>query len=450
MYQDEICLIFGLGKTGLSVARYLYSKKIFFRVIDTRNQPPELKLFQQLFPHVEYCLGKLNTQWIREATRIIISPGLNYQLFSLNELNPNAILCSDIDLFVTAATAPVIGITGTNGKSTVTALIGHLLKSSGKNVKVGGNFGLPALELLHDTIPDFYVLELSSFQLELSHALKLTVGVFLNLSIDHLDRHHTICAYAAIKQKIYLECQIAVWNREDVATAPKYPVSRQITFGFSKSVNQNTFGLITEQKKTWLVYNTTRLVETQLLKIEGSHNWLNALAALAACYAVGMKLTEGAKDITTFSGLPHRFEQIITYQGVLWINDSKATNLQAMLAAIDNVRYKKKKLVLIAGGISKKDDFRKLKIPLQDFAKYVILIGKDALKIKHALGKVSPITIAADLKEAVKIAFSYAISGDVVLFSPGCASFDMFKNYEERGEIFKKEVHDLLFKIKAL
>lgn len=435
--QDRIIL--GLGPTGLSCARYLQQCGLPFSVIDSRENPPCLNDFLQEFPSVPHSLGHLNEQWIRQARSIIISSGLNPKLLSTS---PNTKLQGDIELFNQAAKAPIIAITGTNGKSTVTTLIGHLLNTAGKNVAIGGNLGQPALDLLNLPTPDFYVLELSSFQLETTQSLSAEIAVLLNITEDHLDRHSTIETYQTIKRRIYHRCQTAVWNRDDPGTIP--PLAQGINFGSDRPQTTQDFGLTLKGKECWLMQGSKPILNTRTLTLQGHHNRLNSLAALAVGHLLHVPLESMLQALTTFQGLPHRCERIAEYHGITWINDSKGTNVGATLAALTGLGpICQGQLILIAGGLGKDADFKPLRPAILQYVRTVILLGQDAHLLQAALENTVPLIRVPHLKAAVQLASSIATPGDWVLLSPACSSYDMFQNYQERGIHFSQQVHKL-------
>jgi UDP-N-acetylmuramoylalanine--D-glutamate ligase len=442
-------LIIGLGKTGWSVAHYFSTQGFRFRLIDTRLHPPQLTAFQRKFPDVPLYRGGIIPEWVKSSQEIILSPGIDPQMLNLQAINPNAKIYSDIDLFNRAANAPIIAITGSNGKSTVTLLIHHLLQSLNKQVKVGGNLGTPALDLLTNPPPDFYILELSSFQLSTTKQLKTVVSVLLNCSTNHLERHGSLTNYYKAKQTIYRDCQVAIWNRDDRATYPQYPVKKIIDFGKDASISTHGFGIVTDVMDTWLTQGALPLMKVKSLQIKGVHNYLNILAALAAIQAaVDCQLSLLLEPLSSFKGLPHRLEKIGIYQGVTWINDSKATNSHATQAALASLAHKnsaKKTVILIMGGLFKKGDNPKILVPfLVAYVKRLILIGKDAMILRASFLGIVPIDIVSNLAQAVQKASNYAVSGDIIMLSPACASQDMFQDYRERGNSFKSIVKNLL------
>lgn len=433
-------LILGLGETGLSCARYFKRLNLPFTILDSRLNPPKLSEFQKEFPHTSYHLGPFDPNHFQDCNELIVSPGID-----LNEKNIRMAMShyklkpiGDIELFAQQARAPIIAITGSNAKGTVTSLVGDMIYQAKLKVAVGGNIGKTALDLLVEPIPDFYVLEISSFQLETTYSLRPKLASILNISPDHLDRHKTLAAYIQAKQRIYQECEIAVWNREDLNTYPKYKTKKTISFGLDKlKPNSQEFRLQVANQKTYLAEANQILLSVEKMSIKGRHNWANALAALTIGHAIGLPTAAMLTTLCQFKGLPHRCQWVKEHEGVTWYNDSKATNVGATLAALNGFGPAiSGKIILIAGGLAKGADFSLLHEPVKRFVKKMILIGRDASLLKNTLKQTTTIEMSADLAQAVNLAHQAATSGDIVLLSPACASMDMFKNYEERGDIF--------------
>lgn len=437
-------LIIGLGKTGLSCARYLQRKNIPFIVMDTRENPPLVAEFKNQFPDIPVFLGALDSQKLWTTKEIIVSPGLDLEKNFFIEAQKRAIpIIGDIELFAREANAKIVGITGTNAKGTVTTLVGNMLKAEGKNVRVGGNIGTPALNLLNNTEPDFYVLEISSFQLETTYSLHTAAATILNFSIDHLDRHHTMTAYIAAKQRIYQHCVSAIWNREDNRTQPITDTPSEVTFGLTEP-RQSEFGLREKDKQFWLAFGDECWLSTQELYIKGRHNWANALAALAIGHALHLSKDVMLQTLREFKGLTHRCEWVTEKNGVIWYNDSKGTNVGATIAAIEGLGPAiSGKIILIAGGLGKGADFSILQNCVSQYVRTLILIGKDAPLMAEALDGCAEIRHARNMEEAVNIAAKAAQKNDIVLLSPACASWDMFRDFEHRGEVFKTLVNFL-------
>ncbi len=437
-------LIVGLGKTGFSCANYLAEKNISFRVVDTRHSPPELKNFLKIFPDVPVHLGKFPSQWFTDAKKIIVSPGV-----SLKEKNIACALQSgkkvigDIELFMLSINKPVVAVTGSNGKSTVTTLIGEMISHSGKyQTAVGGNLGTPALDLLHQTQTDLYVLELSSFQLETTPSLKTKTSVVLNVTEDHMDRYENFEAYLKAKQMIYRQCEYPVIDLDEPFIWEKLNLKNIISFSIKNP--QADFYLLNDRHEFFLTHRGKRLLNLSEMKLKGRHNAANALAALALGFALNLSFDSMIDTLKNFKGLRHRCEWVREINGVHFYNDSKGTNVGATIAAIEGLGSlaQEKQIILIAGGQGKGADFSALNPAIEKYVKAIILIGEDASKIENALKVPAPIQHASSLKQAMDSAYQTAKTGDIILLSPACASFDMFKNFEDRGEQFCQWVVD--------
>lgn len=339
--------------------------------------------------------------------------------------------------------APIVAITGSNAKSTVTTLVGEMAVAADKRVAVGGNLGTPALDLLADDI-ELYVLELSSFQLETCDRLNAEVATVLNVSEDHMDRYDGMADYHLAKHRIFRGARQVVVNRADALTRPLIADTVPCwSFGLNKP-DFKAFGLIEEDGQKWLAFQFDKLLPVGELKIRGAHNYSNALAALALGHAAGLPFDAMLGALKAFSGLAHRCQWVRERQGVSYYDDSKATNVGAALAAIEGLGADiDGKLVLLAGGDGKGADFHDLREPVARFCRAVVLLGRDAGLIAQALGNAVPLVRVATLDEAVRQAAELAREGDAVLLSPACASLDMFKNFEERGRLFAKAVEEL-------
>ena len=443
--QAVYTLVVGLGKTGLSVVRYLRALGEAVVVVDSRDLPPGLSIIKDEYPDVECYTGSFDIDLFTGAHRIVVSPGVALSEPALIEaMNNNIEIIGDIDLFAREATAPVIGITGSNGKSTVTTLLALMASQSGKNAVASGNIGLPVLDALNDDV-DLYVLELSSFQLESLQHLPMKAAVVLNISADHLDRYENITAYAMSKQIIYENAEVLVLNKDDelanYSKEGRYTGAsdKQIKFTLSKP-EKNEFGICKQGISENLCFGEKILIAVDQLKIKGSHNIQNALAALALGYASGLALEGMVETLRVFKGLPHRAQIVAEIEGVNYINDSKATNVGAAIAALTGMPGKH---VLIAGGDAKGADFAELTDVVQRHCRAVVLIGKDAKKIEAILPAGLSVASATDMTSAVRAAAKLAQSGDNVLLAPACASFDMFESFEHRGEAFIESVETL-------
>jgi UDP-N-acetylmuramoylalanine--D-glutamate ligase len=442
--SDHFRIVVGLGKSGMSLVRFIARQGLPFAVVDTRANPPELATLREQFPQVEVRCGELDVDFLCRANELLISPGLAIATPALQAAAARGVkLSGDIDLFARYAKAPIVAITGSNAKSTVTTLVGEMAAAAGKKVAVGGNLGTPALDLLSDEV-ELYVLELSSFQLETTDQLNAEVATCLNISEDHMDRYADLPAYHLAKHRIFRGARQVVVNRDDALSRPLVADDLPCWyFGLSKP-DFKRFGLIEENGEKHLGYQFAALLPTAALKIRGAHNQSNALAALALGHAVGLAFEPMLETLKRFAGLPHRCQWVGERQGVAYYDDSKATNVGAALAAIEGLGADVQgKLVLIAGGDGKGADFSALRGPVAKFCRAVILLGRDAERLAEALGDAAPLIRVKTLEEAVQRAAEQARAGDAVLLSPACASLDMFKNFEERGRLFAQAVEGL-------
>ena len=440
--NSEYILVVGLGQTGLSVVRFLHKQKKNIMVVDSRTNPPGLKVLEKEFPDVNIALGEFNEALFMGAQQIVVSPGVAIQEPVIQHaINQGVSVAGDIELFAQQVSAPVIAVTGSNGKSTVVSLLGEMAIKAGLNSVVGGNIGVPALELINEET-DLYILELSSFQLESLHSLKPVASVVLNVSPDHMDRYDNFSAYADTKKHIYDACKVAVINRDD-SQVIKMQAGQRSVCGFTLGEPAHgDYGLRKFNDEIWLCKGGKQLIAESSLKIAGMHNLANALAALALGEAANIPMTDMLSALQNFKGLEHRTQWVAELNHVTWFNDSKGTNVGATLAAITGVHVKNK-LILIAGGIGKDADFSPLKSAICKTARAVILMGKDAPEIERMLEGCVPALYAKDMHDAVQIAADLSHPGDGVLLSPACASFDMFDSYEHRGKVFVQAVEGL-------
>ncbi len=441
--QHKNCVIVGLGQTGLSCAQFLCKQGAAVAVMDTRELPPALETLQQDHPEVLVHTGSLAAEWLQHADQIILSPGVDPRLPELQAAAKAGIeMIGDIELFARYADAPVIAITGSNGKSTVTTLVSLMAQLSGHKVATGGNLGTPALDLLDEAPVDFYVLELSSFQLESVSSLNAFAAVVLNLSPDHLDRYNSVEDYQKAKQRIYQGNGVMVINRDDPIVAGMVDAQRQ-TIGFGlKQHDQQDFGVRQIDGQSWLCEGQYELMPVKDMKIAGQHNIANALAALALGSVMGLPMHTMLSALREFKGLPHRCRLVRERRGVRWYNDSKATNVGASIAAIEGLADNGE-LVLILGGVGKGQDFSGLTPVLKAHVYAAVLIGEAADEIA-AIMPSNVITETADsIKSAVNMAANLAKEGMQVLLSPACASFDMFLSYVDRGQQFEQAVREL-------
>jgi len=433
-------VIAGLGATGLSCARYLHERGWRIAVTDTRPSPPQLAALAALDSRIPVRLGGLDPELLEGAIFVVASPGLPLRGPFFDEAERRGLaVVGDIELFARAAAAPVVGVTGTNGKSTVTTLVAGMALRAGLKVRAGGNLGPPALDLLAEGT-ELYVLELSSYQLETTSSLCCRAATVLNVSADHLDRYPSLASYAAAKARIFARCDTAVINLDDpLVVAMPRTASSTLSFSLRASVGA-TYALALHQGEWWLTRAGAPLLRAAELRIRGAHNAANALAALALGEALALPLAAMLEELRSFAGLPHRSQWIADRQGVAYIDDSKGTNVGATLAAVAGMAGP---VVLIAGGDGKNQNFSPLAAGFRGKVRHVVLIGRDAPLIARALDGVCPIEQCATLPQAVQAAARAARPGDTVLLSPACASFDMFRDYAHRGEVFAEAVQEL-------
>lgn len=441
-------LIVGLGKTGLSCARYLLAQGEVVTITDTREEPPGLAELRAEMPNVALFLGGFRRSAFHNVDLIVISPGVSPATPEIEAAKARGIsVIGDIELFARAIRAQataVAAITGSNGKSTVTTLLGLMAARSGRRVAVGGNLGKPALDLLNQQA-DLFVLELSSFQLETVTSLQPTVATVLNLTADHMDRYVDLHEYARVKARVLSRAEHTVLNADDRYVSRMQGGKQHWTFTVNEPEGRRQFGLLEYRDGLWLGREDDPFLPVSDLRTPGMHNWANALAALAMGSALGLNREAMIEALRSFSGLAHRTEYIGEVNDVSFINDSKGTNVGACRAALEGLHNASGGLsVLIAGGDSKGADFSGLVPVVAHCARGVVLIGRDADEIKQTLGDVVPTVRASDMKDAVDRAVELAQPGDRILLSPACASFDMYRNYEHRGDVFAEHVRALL------
>lgn len=442
-HSSHYSLIIGLGQTGLSCARFLLQQGNAVAVIDSSEKPSCLNALKKDYPEVVVKTGELPADWLLRADSIVLSPGVDPRLPQIKQAQEAGIeIVGDIELFARHANAPIIAITGSNGKSTVTTLVGLMAQMGGKKVAVGGNLGTPALDLLTDPAPDFYVLELSSFQMETVQSMDAFAAVILNVSPDHLDRYDSIEQYQQAKQKVYQGNGVMVINRDDPIVS-SMAIEGRHQLGFSLHESQGyEFGVLTQRGHLWLAEGDTPLMLVSEMKIAGRHNIANALAALALGSVMGLPMEAMLQALREFKGLPHRCRFVRELHGVRWFNDSKATNVGASIAAIEGLASCGR-IVLIAGGVGKGQNFAALAPVLKENVSTIVLIGQSAEEIAQHVPKSVQLHFAGDMKAAVQLASHSAHEGEQVLLSPACASFDQFANYAERGERFEQAVREL-------
>jgi UDP-N-acetylmuramoylalanine--D-glutamate ligase len=441
--KAQRALVVGLGLTGLSCVRYLLGCGYKVSVVDSREQPPMLAALPESDDLVACHTGGWDPALFRNPGLLVVSPGVSLrEPVIARAIADGSTVVGDIELFARAAKAPVVAVTGANGKSTVTALLGVMCREAGLDVRVGGNIGVPALSLLDVAAPRFYLLELSSFQLESTYGLNAYAATVLNISRDHMDRYASPAAYAAAKARIFRGDGIMVLNADDASVmAMARPDRRVVRFGFDAPSTADDFGLVNKPDGTWLGKGGQAWVAAASVRLQGRHNLANALAAMALADVLDVTPEAMQRALSDFAGLPHRCQVVAHHADVLWVDDSKATNVGATLAALIG---QTRPVVLIAGGEGKGADFSVWRQALASRVRVLVLIGRDAPSIERALGQVVPVVHAGDMQQAVARAHELARAGDTVLLSPGCASFDMFRNYEHRGEVFTSAVQALV------
>lgn len=438
--QAKITVIAGLSQTGFSVALYLLKRGQAVAITDSREQPPALDKLRAMYPEVPVFTGAFEVSLLRDAVELVVSPGIPLDDPFVQQARYMGVpVIGDIELFAREANAPVIAVTGSNGKSTVVTLVYEMARTAGKRVRLGGNIGVPALEVLEELAPDLYVLELSSFQLDTTRSLRPAAAVALNVSPDHMDRYPSYEEYSRSKLSIYKNAEIAIVNADDDRVASLNTSAKVRRYGLMDTLD-NDYHIELYQDQSWLAHKSKRLIRCNELRMPGLHNISNALAALALGDAVGIPMVAMLETLRKFAGLPHRTQYLGEVKGLRWYNDSKGTNVGATIAAIEGFSPP---LVLIAGGVAKGQDFTALKNAVADKCRAVILIGQDANAIEKALNGVVPVIHAADMAAAVAAAAANAEIGDTVLLSPACASFDMFSGYEARGDAFTAAVKAL-------
>ena len=438
-------VVAGLGISGVSAVNFLHEKGYRVAVTDSRALPPG---HDQIPTEVQTSFGQLDQELLLQAEEIVISPGLDPKLPEIQAAIAQGIpVVSEIQILRRATEKPIMAITGSNAKSTVTTLIGLMAKNAGVKVAVGGNLGRPALDLTKDD-PDLYILELSSFQLETTSNLNAEVAVVLNISEDHLDRHGDMFAYHTAKHRIFQGVKKVVFNRDDSLTRPLVPdVTPMQSFGLN-APDLNQYGILREDNGSiWLARGRERLLNSAEMYIQGTHNVANALACLALGEAINLPMDGMLETLKTFKGLEHRCEFVRELNNVRYYNDSKGTNIGATLAAIDGlgaaIEVKGGKVAIILGGQGKGQDFTALRDSLQKYAKVAVLIGEDRPVIEKAIEGTTTLLYAESLQEAVNLSQQHTHAYDVVLLSPACASFDMFTGYPQRGQHFVEYVNAL-------
>ncbi len=447
MSGKRLTAVVGLGKTGVSCVRYCIERDIPVCVMDSRANPPGLTEIQETYPNVEVSLGGFDEALLDSAEQIVISPGVSLKepLIAAQVAKGKSVI-GDIELFVREAKAPIVGITGSNGKSTVTTMVGEMAKAAGVRVKVGGNLGTPVLELLDDEAA-LYVLELSSFQLETTPSLAAFAAVNLNVTPDHMDRYDSLREYQQAKLRIYQHCKHPVINVDDPSSfTGEISKGNCLRFSVAENANSTTadFYLSKQAGELFLMFQDKSIVATKTLPLIGRHQFANALAALALGKSCDFPMTAMITALQQFKNLPHRCQFVAEINQVRWFNDSKGTNVGATQATLFGIGQDcVGKIILIAGGLGKNADFSLLRDSVGKYVSQLVLLGQDKFLINDALQDVVPVTMVSDLGAAVTTANSLAGPGDIVLLSPACASQDMFRDFEERGEKFMTFVKEL-------
>lgn len=448
-------VVLGLGDTGVSTAKWLHRRGARVVVADTRPAPPGVGALRGAMPGADIRLGAFTPELFVAADLIAISPGISLaEPHVAGALSRGVPVVGDVELFARAVAQHrprIVAITGTNGKSTVTALVGAMCRSASLDTEVAGNIGPAVLDALarretSDSRAEVWVLELSSFQLETTSSLAPGAAAVLNLSEDHLDRYDSVASYAAAKARVLEHAAVQVLNRDDPATlAMARPGGQLITFGLGVAQRDCDFGLVRVAGELWLARGTTPLLRFEDMHLAGLHNAANALAALALARAIGMTLAPAIAALQAFRGLPHRVELVREWNGVRWYDDSKGTNVGSTVAALNGLAGPAAKVVLIAGGDGKSQDFAPLKTAVASAARCVVLIGRDAPQIERAIAGAGVVMrYALTMDEAVAIAAAEAAPGDAVLLSPACASFDMFRDYRHRADVFRGALERML------
>jgi UDP-N-acetylmuramoylalanine--D-glutamate ligase len=443
-------VVVGLGKTGVSCLRYLSKRGIPVTATDSRRAPPGLAELGDLAKEFDLRLGGFDLSLLDDASQVVMSPGVSLEEPIARAARDRGVeVLGDVELFARNVQAPVIGITGTNGKSTVTSLVAHMAATAGRSVLAGGNLGDAVLDLLEQPTPDLYVLELSSFQLETTSTLRLQAAVVLNVTADHMDRYPSMAAYALAKSRIFAHAATVVLNADDPLVSAMREAGgrgdavRTVTFSTAAPEaggRRADFSLLQSGATTVLARQGAALLDTARMKISGLHNAANALAALALGEAVGLPMPYMIEALESFTGLPHRSEWIAEVAGVSYVDDSKGTNVGATIAAVAGMPGP---LVMIAGGVGKGQDFTPLAGAFRGKVRHAVLIGRDAPTVAKALAGVCTTETAASMPQAVAAAMRAAQAGDTVLLSPACASFDMFRDYAHRGDVFALTVRNL-------
>lgn len=436
-------MVVGIGLTGLSCIRYLVARGEKVAAIDSRIAPPDLDQLKREFPEVPFTVGSFESPLWSEAAELVVSPGVSLQEPAIARcIRAGVPAIGDVELFARAVKKPVIAITGSNGKTTVTSLVGKMVADAGFAVEVCGNIGQPVLTAITKPLPDFYVTELSSFQLETTYSLKPLTAVVLNVCQDHMDRYDSYEDYYQAKRRVYHGCQYPIVNADEPEIWRDIPLSEP-PLAFSLRPLDSGFCLREHHGEYFLALGEKLLLHVKEMQFTQQYEFQNALAALALGTAAGLPMNPMLETLRRFSGLPHRCQAVGEFGGIRWYNDSKGTNVGATIAALLSLGASKSgRLFLIAGGDAKKADLSSLLEPVTRFADQLILLGKDAPQLQSLFADKLPIVRVASMQEAVNFAAHSASAGDIVLLSPACASMDMFRNYAHRGEVFVQAIRD--------
>jgi len=437
--------IVGLGKTGLSIARYLNKNKIDFIAYDTRENLEITNEINSEIKNDKIILGSFKEKYIDHHSNFILSPGISFNSNFLDKINKlGKKVYSDIDIFNQKKKNNVVCITGTNGKTTVTLLIEHMLSSLGKKAKAAGNVGLPVLDILEEEY-DYHILELSSFQLETTKEIKSSVSLITNITEDHLDRHGTLENYVNVKHKIFKNSNVSVVNRLD-KNIKKNNCKKEYSFGEDEPNDTNSFGVRHKNDFSYIMHNDKELISSKELNLIGSHNYINICSALAVIHALGLNLIDAVESLKKFQCVEHRMENFLESKNLIWINDSKSTNIYSTISAISSLDND---IVLLMGGRSKTNDYSHLDKVLKGKVKKLILFGESRYLIKQNITSINNISLVENIEEAAKKATNAAKiltekTGKKVyiLLSPACSSYDAFKSYEERGMKFKNYIFE--------
>lgn len=434
-------IVVGIGLTGLSCVKYLIERGDKVAVVDSRANPPELEKLKQEFPQVPYTVGSFDSPLLEQAVELIVSPGVSLKEPALAKQIAKGIpVIGDVELFARDVKKPVIAITGSNGKTTVTSLMGKMVADASYAVEVCGNIGQPVLTAIAKPIPDFYVAELSSFQLETTQSLKPLTAVVLNVCQDHMDRYECYEDYVQAKRRIYQNCQYPIINLDEPEIWQHLRFNHP-ALGFSLNPSDTDFCLREHNGEFYLSLGHQILLPVKAMQFSQRYEFQNALAALALGTAAGLPMESMLKTLREFRGLPHRCQAVGQFGGIRWYDDSKGTNVGATIAAILSLAASKTgRLFLIAGGDSKKADLSSLLDPVKQWVDEVILLGQDAPLLQDLFQNHLPIVRVNSMEEAVLSAVKSARPGDIVLLSPACASLDMFRNYAHRGEVFVQAI----------